>query len=93
MPLHQLVPRDGVDCEWVNVTCPVSGSFYGYSPQLASNVVFLVFFSLCLIAHGVQGIFYRDWWTFTAMVCGCICEIMGYGGRIAMHYNPYNLTG
>ena len=27
------------------------------------------------------------------MACGCICEMLGYGGRIMLYNNPFTFTG
>lgn len=89
--LPQLLPRG--TCHSVNATCPVSKSFYGYTPALGPNVALLVIFSIALVAHGVQGIYYRAWGTLTAMGWGCICEVLGYAGRLMMHPNAFNLNG
>ncbi|KAG8528375.1 uncharacterized protein KY384_007293 [Bacidia gigantensis] len=94
--LRTLVARDDnndVDCESVNAQCALSDSFYGYFPSLAANTVFLVLFIFMWIAHGGQGIYYRSWSTFAAMNLGCLCEVLGYIGRLMMHHNPYNLNG
>lgn len=87
----RIVPRS--TCDSVNATCPISQSFYGYAPSLGPNVALLVIFALTLIAHGVQGIYYRAWGTLTAMGWGCICEVLGYAGRLMMHPNAFNLNG
>lgn len=89
--LPQLLPRG--TCHSVNATCPVSKSFYGYTPALGPNVALLVIFSLALVAHGVQGIYYRAWGTLIAMGWGCVCEVLGYAGRLMMHPNAFNLNG
>ena len=28
-----------------------------------------------------------------AMVAGCVCDIIGYGGRIMLYKNPFLFTG
>ena len=89
--LPQLLPRGS--CHSVNATCPVSKSFYGYTPAVGPNAALLAIFSLALVAHGVQGIYYRAWGTLTAMGWGCICEVLGYAGRLMMHPNAFNLNG
>ena len=53
----------------------------------------LVLFSAALVAHGVQGTYYRAWGTLIAMSWGCICEVLGYAGRLMLHNNPFNLDG
>ena len=90
--LHYVLPR-AQQCTSISEDCPLSKSFYGYAPSLAPNVIMLVMFSATLVAHGVQGTYYRAWGTLTAMGWGCICEILGYAGRLMMHKNPFNLDG
>ena len=90
--LHQLLPR-ARDCTEISVDCPVSQSFYSYTPSLGPNIALLVLFSLAMVAHGVQGVYYRAWGTLTAMGWGCICELLGYAGRLMMHKNPFDLNG
>jgi len=90
--LHYILPR-AQQCTSISQDCPLSKSFYGYAPSLAPNVVMLVLFSATLVAHGIQGTYYRAWGTLIAMGWGCTCEIMGYIGRLMMHKNPFNLDG
>ena len=91
MSSHFLFSRS--ECKTVSDNCPVSKSFYGYSPDLAPDVALLTLFSLALIAHAGQGYYYRAWTTLTAMVWGCICEVIGYIGRLMMHPNAFDLNG
>lgn len=46
-------------CTKVTPECPVSQTTYGYAPNLAADVLFLVIFALCAIAQIVAGIRYR----------------------------------
>ena len=89
--LHQLSTRTQ-QCTDISADCPISKSFYGYSPSLIPNVILLVIFSLALLAHGVQGVYYRAWSTLIAMGWGCICEMLGYAGRLMMHPDAFNLN-
>ena len=88
---HVLLPRS--NCTSVTPECPVEKSFYSYAPSLIPNVVLLALFSLALVAHAGQGLYYRAWTIFTAMVWGCICEVLGYIGRLMMRHNAYDLNG
>ncbi|KAF6220747.1 hypothetical protein HO133_003180 [Letharia lupina] len=92
LSLSLLLPR-GQDCTNISADCPVSQSFYGYSPSLGPDITLLVLFSMALVGHGVQGWYYRAWGTLTAMLWGCICEVLGYIGRLMMHPNAFNLNG
>lgn len=91
-PLSLLLPR-AQQCTDISADCPVSKSFYGYSPSLGPDITLLVLFSMALIGHGVQGWYYRAWGTLIAMSWGCICEVLGYIGRLMMHPNAFNLNG
>jgi hypothetical protein len=70
-------------------TCPVSQAQLPYAPNLAGNVLFLSIFSLCLVCNLLLGIWYRTWGYVTAMSIGCMLEVLGYVGRVQMHYNPF----
>lgn len=87
-----LLPR-AQQCTHISADCPVSKSFYGYSPSLGPDVTLLGLFTMALVGHGVQGWYYRAWGTLTAMSWGCICEVLGYIGRLMMHPNAFNLNG
>ena len=91
-PLSLLLPR-AQKCTDISADCPISKSFYGYSPSLGPDITLLVLFSMALVGHGVQGWYYRAWGTLIAMSWGCICEVLGYIGRLMMHPNAFNLNG
>ncbi|MCJ1467143.1 hypothetical protein MMC07_005765 [Pseudocyphellaria aurata] len=90
--LHTLVARER-DCESVSDECPVTESFYGYAPSYPPNIALLVLFGLALFVHSAQGYYYRTWGTLIAFSLGCLSEVIGYGGRIMMHNNAYDLNG
>jgi hypothetical protein len=70
-------------------TCPVQLAQMPYAPNLAGNALYLGIFALCLATNIGLGIWYRTWGYLGTMVFGCILEILGYVGRIKMHYNPF----
>ncbi|KAK6353962.1 hypothetical protein TWF730_008382 [Orbilia blumenaviensis] len=74
-------------------TCPVSDSVYGYAPELAPNIVFLVLFSLSTIGFIVVGIWKKTWGFFVAMSLGGLLEIVGYVGRVGGSSDPFNGLG
>lgn len=76
-------------------TCAVVWSVYGYLPSVAANSVFLVLFTLALIAHLYQGVRYGRPSAFftTAVACGCVSEILGYSGRLMLWSNPFSFDG
>jgi RTA1 like protein len=73
--------------------CPVEASIFKYRPSLAANSVFIALFGVSLLIHLYQGIRWRTWGFMTAMFLGCVCEMVGYGGRILMWKNPFSFQG
>ncbi|EXJ66010.1 uncharacterized protein A1O5_10987 [Cladophialophora psammophila CBS 110553] len=77
------------ECTHVSPGCPSDGSSLGYAPNLPVTIVFLILFGIALLCNIIQGSKYKTW-TFMAMMClGSQSEVIGYIGRIFMHYNPY----
>lgn len=68
---------NNVVCDNVGPDCPISGSFFGYAPSLPPNAVLLALFSVAIIAHTAQGVYYRTWGTFIAFFFGCLSDIIG----------------
>ncbi|BCR85595.1 RTA1 domain-containing protein [Aspergillus chevalieri] len=62
---------------------------YGYVPSLAAGIVFLVLFGLSMIAHTVQCVWKKTWWTMVFTV-GCMTEVIGWAGRTWSNQCPYN---
>jgi hypothetical protein len=69
--------------------CPIVDAQITYAPNLAGNVLYLSIFSFCLVCNLILGLWYRTWGYLVAMILGCTLEILGYVGRIQMHYNPF----
>ncbi|KAL3451543.1 RTA1 like protein-domain-containing protein [Aspergillus insuetus] len=65
------------DCDKVSPECPVEGTIYGYSPNLAANVVFCAIFSACCVIQLIQMLKWRLWSFGTAMILGCFSEAAG----------------
>ncbi|KUJ08889.1 RTA1-domain-containing protein [Mollisia scopiformis] len=81
------------NCTSVSPECPVDGTIYGYTPNLAANAFFCAFFGLFLAANVLLPFKYKTW-TFGIIVCfGAFAETVGYVGRIIMHSNPWNNAG
>lgn len=74
-------------------TCSVIWSVLGYKPSLPTNALFVALFGAAMIVHMYQGWRYKTWFFAVAIVCGCICEFIGYSGRIMMYYNPFSYNG
>jgi len=70
-------------------TCPLELAQVRYDPTLAGNALYLSIFALLLFIHIFLGIRYRTWGYFGAMFGGLVLEIVGYGARVKMHYNPF----
>jgi len=69
--------------------CPIEAAQLPYAPNLAGNTIYLAVFSAALLANVVLGIRYRTWGYLVGMTLGCILEVLGYVGRVMMHYNPF----
>jgi hypothetical protein len=74
-------------------TCDVRTSLYQYQPSLPSNTIFVVLFGIALVIHVAQGLRWKTWAFMIAMLLGCIAEMVGYGGRLLMHDNPFSFPG
>jgi hypothetical protein len=70
-------------------TCPIQWAELLYDPSLAGNVLFLSIFSLLLTLQVILGWYYRTTGMTVAISIGLALEIVGYTGRILMHYNPF----
>jgi len=80
-------------CTDVGPHCPIDQSPYSYAPSLPPNAILLAFFSVSLLIHTIQGIYYRTWGLLVALVCGGLCEVIGYVGRLMMHKNAFSING
>ncbi|KAK9489874.1 RTA1 like protein-domain-containing protein [Lipomyces doorenjongii] len=70
-------------------TCPLSLAHFTYVPTLAGNAFFAGWFGLVIVLQILLAVKYRTWGYFIAMFGGVFLEIMGYIGRIQMHFNPF----
>ncbi|ATY60176.1 RTA1 like [Cordyceps militaris] len=73
--------------------CPVEWSIFGYRPSLAANAVFLALFVVIGTVHAYSGLRWRSWGFMTGMLLGCLCEVLGYVGRLLMWNNPFSYNG
>src|SRR5213080_3247161 len=74
-------------------TCPIED--YGqirYIPSLAGNVFYVALFGLFLFVQIFLGVRYRTWGFLASMVGGIILEIIGYTGRILLHFDDFNFN-
>jgi uncharacterized membrane protein len=80
-------------CDSITPECPVEGTLYGYTPDLAANAFFAGFFGIALIAQLYFGIRYKTWTYMIAVGLGCLAECVGYIGRVMLNRNPWNDIG
>ncbi|KAJ5877959.1 RTA1 domain protein [Penicillium solitum] len=70
-------------------TCPLSMARLTYIPSLYVNSAFSGVFILYMVIQLVQFFLYRTSGYSIGMLIGLALEILGYGARIAMHFNPF----
>jgi hypothetical protein len=70
-------------------TCSLAQAQVNYVPSLAGNAFFIAVFGIFLLLHLGLGIRYRTWGVLVAMCGGSALEVIGYMGRVMMHYNPF----
>jgi hypothetical protein len=70
-------------------TCPIAAAQLPYAPNLFGNALYLSIFSLCLALNLIFGVWFRTWGYAVGMVTGCVLEVLGYVGRVKMHFNPF----
>ena len=83
----------GPDVNCTLALCPVELSVYEYQPTLGGNIAFLVLFGIATIIHIAMGLKWRTWFFVFCMFWGCVDEMIGYGGRIMLHQNPFTFDG
>ncbi|CAI7572993.1 unnamed protein product [Penicillium glandicola] len=69
--------------------CPITEAYVYYVPSLAGNAFYLAIFTILLVFQLVLGIRYRTWGYLAGLFGGLVLEIIGYAGRLQMHYNPF----
>lgn len=70
-------------------TCPIAIAHIRYIPTLIGNSVYLGIFGILLTVQIAQGLKYRTWGFLAGVIGGLALEIIGYVGRIHMHYNQF----
>lgn len=71
-------------------TCPIEWSVYKYQPSIPANATFIGLFALGGLVHAYLGIRWKTWWFMCCMVICAINACIGYGGRLWLHYEPFN---
>ena len=77
-------------CYHVSPECPVTLTIYGFRPSLWVNSLLAAIFAIAFLVHVVLGIRFRTRFYAIALSLGCLCETIGYGGRIGMHFEPFD---
>lgn len=72
-------------------TCQLTLANLTYIPMLAGNVAYLAIVAALIIPNLHLGIRYNTWGYMIGMVCGLGLEVIGYAGRLQLHYNPFKL--
>lgn len=73
--------------------CPIELSVYGYRPSLAASCSLIGLYTVCMVIQVILGWRYSTWGYMTAMLLGCVDEILGYVGRILYWQNPWAQPG
>jgi len=70
--------------------CSLDYAQVEYLPTVAGNTIYLIVFGLIFIAQCYLGIRNKTWGFFAGMFCGLVLEILGYAGRVMLHYDPFS---
>ncbi|KAI1085877.1 RTA1-domain-containing protein [Whalleya microplaca] len=89
LPLVPFGPRATCTLE----TCPIEMSVFQYRPSLGANIAFVCLYSILMFIHTGLGVRWKSWWFMSCVAVGCLTEILGYGGRIMLYYNPFSFPG
>ena len=81
------------NCTHITADCPSSATTFGYKPNLAVNTILLAIFAVCAIAQLYLGLRHRVRGYSIATTAGCLLEVIGYGGPVLMHDNPWSSSG
>lgn len=85
-------PTDGSDFDTDLCTidvCSLEYANFTYIPSLGGNIAYATIFGLLLVAQLFMGIRSRTWTFLGGMFGGLVLEIIGYVGRVQLHYNPF----
>ena len=70
--------------------CPLDYAYIRYQPNLGGNSFYVALFGALLIAQVFLGVRYKTWSFMFALCAGLILEVVGYVGRILMHFDPFS---
>jgi hypothetical protein len=91
-PTQVSAPAPTITAPCTPETCPIDWALIRYFPNLAGNTLYLALFALMLLAQVYQGLRFRTWSYLGCMACGTLLEVIGYGGRLILHNNPFNFS-
>ncbi|ORY63464.1 RTA1 like protein-domain-containing protein, partial [Pseudomassariella vexata] len=69
--------------------CPLEMSVTGYYPSLPVNIIFIALYAIAMVIHLIIGFRWKTWWFMSCCTLSTISAIVGYVGRILMHYDPF----
>ncbi|OJD32674.1 rta1 domain protein [Diplodia corticola] len=73
-------------------TCPLDLAHFTYVPTFAGNLTYLAILGVLLILQIGLSIRFKTWSFLVGMLGGVVLEIVGYVGRLQMHYNPFKFN-
>ncbi|KAJ4303028.1 hypothetical protein N0V90_001919 [Kalmusia sp. IMI 367209] len=72
--------------------CPPEWGIIQYQPTFAGNTIYGVCFILLLLAQLYLGIRKKTWTYMSAVCLGILGEIVGYGGRLMLNNNNFDMN-
>ncbi|KAF7198432.1 Efflux pump himE [Pseudocercospora fuligena] len=87
--LRRLDPNQGC----TKSTCDASQSIYGYAPNLAATIIFLILFAVSGLTYIYQGLRSRTYFFSSAMFIGCFAQVLGYIAKLLLHADPFSDIG
>ncbi|KAF2446176.1 RTA1-domain-containing protein [Karstenula rhodostoma CBS 690.94] len=72
--------------------CPLDMAIITYQPNFAGNTIYGVCFIILLFMQLFFGIRKKTWTYMTAVCLGIFGEIVGYGGRLMLNNNPFDMN-
>jgi hypothetical protein len=73
-------------------TCPIECGQITFLPTLPGNATYCALLGLILLLQAVLGLRYKTWGFMAGMCSGLILEVIGYAGRVMLHYNPFSFN-
>lgn len=81
------------DAEFCTIaTCSMDYAYFEYIPNLPGNILFLAIFGVLLVPQIFFGIKYKTWGYMAGMIGGLLLEVVGYVGRVQIHYKPFSFN-